>query len=168
MRSELIIDLMQHLGGQLKFVVNHAPLDVERELESLAVPMDVKRLLQWHWPRTSVAVGPYTLIPAEQILTSHDLDGLLAGSMVPVGYAVNGDILVLRFVDGRDEIGLVSHDKLWEEEASAAEAYVGVCRSVDDYLYRVSEGRYLPRDAFAAEEWQALLRESARGGPTSG
>lgn len=164
MRNELVIDLFGHLSRQLQFQVEHVPRDVEAQLEKLALPLDVKRLLQWRWPRASVTIGPYTLLPAEDILSSDDLERLIASHMVPVGYARNGDILVIRFGNNQEEVGLVSHDDLWERQGSAEEAYVVVCPSVEEYLYRASEGHYLPRDSFAAEEWQQMLQEIARRG----
>lgn len=170
MRSELVVDLFHHLGRLHHFEVGHAGRETEAQLEALALPMDVKRLLQWRWPVARVTVGPYTLSPAHDILKHDDLERLLAAHMVPVGDARNGDIVVIRFSETWEEIGLVSHDDLWEGESSPDEAYVVVCRSVDEFLYRASEDKYLPRDSFAADEWQQLRLETERGstGPRNG
>jgi hypothetical protein len=81
--------------------------------------------------------------------------------MIPIGYALNGDILVLRFASERCAVGLVSHDQLWEEECGPEEAYVEVTPTVEEYLWRAAEGRYLPIDHYAASELAEL--RGARG-----
>ena len=60
--------------------------------------------------------------------------------MVPVGSARNGDLLVINF-DGKAsaQIGLVSHDELWEGDDPPGDLYVPVSDSVDEYLYRAAE-----------------------------
>ena len=163
MRNELVIDLMGHLGKSHQFQAGSAGREVEAKIESMVLPMDVKRLLQWRWPLSHAVVGPYSLYPAEHVTTIEDLDRFLKSSMVPIGAARNGDILVILFDERHEEIGLVSHDELWEGEGPPSDCFVPVCRSVDEYLWRVSEGRYLPRDFFAAREWQQL-KEEAEGG----
>jgi hypothetical protein len=169
MRDYLIADLFRFLAKKGQFEVGHPSKDVERQRESLPVPLDVKRLLQWQWPRSYVEVGPYGLNPAEDILRNEDLSRLLPAHMIPIGNARNGDLLVVRFAtEGQAEVGLVSHDELWEGECEPEQAYVAVSATVEEYLYRAAEGRYLPIDSCAATDLVSLQSEmDAKSGLSS-
>lgn len=165
MRDNLIRDLFAFLGQKYAFQAGHTSPENEQRLEALPLPLEVKRLLQWRWPTSSAAVGPYTLNSSADTLENSDLQHLLAARMVPVGSADNGDLLVISFpTDEQAEVGLVSHDTFWEEGASPQEAYVRVAATVEEYLLRVAEGRFLPIDSFSAAELAALRDELGRGG----
>ena len=167
MRDTLISDLFHHLSKRLSFPFDSAPSAIEQKVEALPLPMDVKRLLQWHWPRAYAFVGPYDLAPAEAILEHHDLTRLLQAQMVPVGSARNGDILVIRFDQtDRAEIGLICHDALWEDpQLNPIEAFSPVASSVEEFLYRAVEDRFLPIDSYSAEELHQMVSElNKRGG----
>jgi hypothetical protein len=140
MRDDLIADLLHFLGRKCGFEAGHAPTSVQRELDALPIPLDLKRLLQWRWPKTVAAIGPYQVVPAEQVLEDERLTRLLEAEMVPVGIARNGDLLVLRFGKEKAAVGLVSHDQLWEGGASPEDAFV-------------------PIDSFSASELNALRDE---------
>ncbi len=166
MRHSLTTDLMRHLSRAGGFPIDHAPRPLEQRLEQLSLPKDVKRLLQWQWPRVPVVFGPYDIAPVEAVLAHDDLSRLLAAQMVPVGGARNGDILVIRS-SGPDqaEVGLVSHDELWEKQAlDPLAAYTPVATTVEAFLYAVAQGHFLPRDSYSARELQSLLRANAAGG----
>jgi hypothetical protein len=83
----------------------------------------------------------------------------MAAGMFPIGYAANGDALVLTFTEEKCAVGLVSHDQLWEEENVPKEAYVEVTGSIDEFLWRAVEGRYLPIDSYAASELLEMRKE---------
>ena len=130
--------------------------------------MDVKRLLQWRWPRQPVSFGPYQLHTAEEILENENLQRLMDRKMIPVGNAINGDIAVIHFPkDDRAEFGLVCHDSLWEETESVDDSYIVVTTTIEEFLYRVAEGRYLPIDSYAAREL-ASLKEDLRAEESTG
>jgi hypothetical protein len=157
MRDDLIRDLFPYIGEKSGFTVGHAPREVEQRLEELPVTLHVKRLLQWRWPTSLVRVGPYTLDSAEAILANDDLEKLLAAKMVLVGSARNGDLLVVFFPnEDRTEVGLVSHDQLWDDELPPHQAYIQVTGTVKEYLLRVAEGRFLPVDSCLAGELESL------------
>ena len=162
MRTELIRDLLQHLDADGSLQIDNADTKTTQALEELPIPLDLKRMLQWNWTTGGGRVGRYTLYSVNEILTNDDFDRLFQRRMIPIGYALNGDILVLRFANERCAVGLVSHDQLWEEECGPEEAYVEVTPTVEEYLWRVSEGRYLPIDYYAASELAELRGE--RGG----
>ena len=164
MRTDLIRDLFQHLDVDGSLQVGDCPERAKQQVEALPLPLDVKRMLQWYWTNAGGEVGRYTLYGVEEALAQEDLDRYLAAGMFPIGYALNGDPLVLRFSEDRCAVGLVSHDQLWEEEVSGPEgAYVEVTASVEEYLWRVAEGRYLPIDYYAASELVEMRREVDSG-----
>jgi hypothetical protein len=80
--------------------------------------------------------------------------------MLPIGSAINGDLLVLSFTEESCEVGLVSHDEFWED-GDARSAYVAVTPSIDEFLWRAAEGRYLPIDFYAADELQEMRKKIA-------
>jgi hypothetical protein len=85
--------------------------------------------------------------------------------MIPIGAARNGDPLVLSFpFEDRCEVGLVSHEHLWsDDDFDARVAYVCVTKTVEEYLLRSVEGKYLPIDYYAAQELSELRREMGDG-----
>ncbi len=159
MRYELITDLLHHLDASESLKIGYADEKNTEILEQLPIPLDLKRLLQWSWTTCGGQVGSYFLDSVNQIPVNDDYERLLRHKMLPIGYAANGDIVVLRFDTAECSVGLVSHDQLWEGESDPDEAYVELTASIDQYLWRVTEGRYLPIDFYAASEWEELRRE---------
>ena len=163
MRTALIRDLFQHLDADGSLQVGHCPEAASRTLEAMPLPVGVKRVLQWYWTNRGGEVGGYTLHSVEGILAHEDLPRLLAVGMLPIGYAANGDPLVLRFGEEECAVGLVSHDELWGGVDDPKEMYAEAAGSIDEYLWRAAEGRYLPIDYYAAAELRDM-RQEADGG----
>ena len=159
MRTALISDLLQHLDSDGSLRVGHCPEAASQKLEEMSIPLGVKRVLQWYWTNRGGGVGGYTLYSVEESLANEDLGRLLATGMLPIGYAANGDPLVLRFDEERCEVGLVSHDRLWEEGSDPKECYAEVTGSIEEFLWRAAEGRYLPIDYYAASELLEMRKE---------
>lgn len=159
MRYELVKDLLHHLDRDNGLKVGHADEKTTGHLEGLPIPLDLKRLLQWSWTTSGGQVGPYFLDSVNSIPDNYDYERLMLHHLIPVGHAANGDILVIRFEDEHCRIGLVSHDELWEEVGTPDAAFVEVAPTLDEYFWRVCEGRYLPIDFYAASELAELRRE---------
>lgn len=164
MRTNLISDLFEHLDADGSLEVGNCPEAANRTLEAMPLPIDVKRVLQWYWTNAGGEVGGYTLHSVEESLVNDDLPKLVPVGMFPIGYAANGDPLVLCFTEERCAVGLVSHDLLWEEEGSPSEAYVEVTGSIEEFLWRAVEGRYLPVDYYAASELLEMRKELDKSG----
>ena len=81
----------------------------------MQLPTDVKRVLQWNWPNRGAEVGGYNLYTPKEILASEDQPRLLTVGMLQIGFARNGDLLVLCFTEDKCAVGLVSHDELWAD-----------------------------------------------------
>ena len=164
MRSSLIRDLFQHLDRDGSLQVGHCPEAENRRFEEMQLPTDVKRVLQRYWPARGAEVGGYNLYSPKEILDQEDQPRLLAVGMLQIGFARNGDLLVLCFTEDKCAVGLVSHDELWEElDGDPREMYVEVTGSIDEYLWKASEGRFLPVDFYAAIELHEMRGESDSG-----
>ena len=159
MRTELIQDLLHHLSTNDSFKIGYADEGTTRLLEHLEIPLDLKRTLQWYWTTSGGAVGAYTLNSVNSVLTDSDFPALFQCGMIPIGFASNGDILVIRIKDDNCEIGLVSHDQFWEDECDSENAYVEVAPTIEEYLWRAVEGRYLPRNYYSAADLAELRTE---------
>jgi len=166
MHTHLIRDLWQYLDADGSLQVGYCPEAAHQTLEAMPLPIGLKRLLQWSWTNRGGEVGGYTLYSVEESLAHEDLQKLFAARMFPIGYAANGDPLVLCFTEEQCVVGLVSHDRLWEEESDPKAAYAEVTRSIDEFLWRAAEGRYLPVDYYAASELLEMREELGREGAT--
>lgn len=164
MRTDLIRDLFQHLDSDGSLQVGHCPDDVNRKLEEMSLPLGLKRVLQWYWTNSGGEVGGYVLYSVEESLANEDLPSLIVKNMLPIGYAANGDPLVLCFNEERCAVGLVSHDQLWEEAVDPKTVYAEVTASIDEFLWRAAEGRYLPVDYYAASELLEMRKEITSNG----
>ena len=165
MRADLIRDLFQHLDADGSLQVGNCPPSASGTLEELALPVSLKRVLQWYWINRGGEVGPYTLYSVEESLSNQDFPKLIAASMIPIGFAANGDPLVLRFSEERCEVGLISHDEFWPDDGGdAMSAYSVVTASIEEYLWRAVEGHYLPVDSLVASELIEMQAELNREG----
>ena len=163
MRTELIRDLFIYLDRDHSLAVGRCPEKAKHALEEMPLPIDVKRILQWYWTNTGGSVGAYTLYGVEELLTKDDQPRLLAMGMLQIGFAANGDLLVLRFTEESCAVGLISHDEFWSEDCDEDYIYAEVTGSVDEFLWRAAEGRYLPIDYYAAIELIEMRREADGG-----
>lgn len=163
MRTSLIRDLFQHLDRDGALQAGHCPEAEKRRLEEMQLPTEVKQVLQRYWPARGAEVGGYNLYTPREILDQEDQPRLLAVGMLQIGFARNGDLLVLSFTEDKCAVGLVSHDELWEDlNGDPREMYVQVTKSIDEYLWKAAEGRFLPVDFYAAIELDEMRREAER------
>lgn len=160
MRTHLIRDLLQHLDRDGSLKVDHCSAEEKRRLDELPLPVEVKQVLQFYWPNNGGKVGGYDLYTVKEILANDDLPRLLAAEMLAIGFARNGDPLVLHFTGDSCAVGLISHDELWGEAGDPKEIYLEVTGSIEDFLWRAAEGRYLPVDYYAVAELLEMQRES--------
>lgn len=163
MRPDLIRDLFLHLDRDGSLQIGSCNTTTNHTLERLPIPLNLKRTLQWNWMRSGGSVGKYTLYGINAVLQHDDFQSLFQDSMIPIGHALNGDLLVLRFTKDKCAVGLVSHDLLWEENTSPDEAYVETS-SIEEYLWRAAEGLFLPTDYYTASDLAELRYEKSKKG----
>ncbi len=141
------------------FKVGRCPNVANSTLEGMPLPLELKRVLQWYWTNSGGEIGGYTIHSVEESLANEDLPRLIGANMLPIGYASNGDPLVLCFSEETCAVGLVSHDQFWEESSDPGTAYAEVTGSIDEFLWRAAERRYLPVDYYAASELLEMRKE---------
>ncbi len=159
MRADLIRDLFQHLDSDGSLQVGRCPNETNRTLEEMPLPLGLKRVLQWYWTKSGGEIGGYAIYSVEESLANEDLPNLIVANMLPIGYAANGDPLVVRFNEERCAIGLISHDHFWGDGGDPKAAYAQVTASIEEFLWRAAEGRYLPIDYYVASELWEMRKE---------
>jgi hypothetical protein len=159
LRTRLISNLFHHLDRDGSLQVGYCAEEASRTIEGMPLPLDVKRLLQRSWTKSGGKVGAYDLYSVKEILANDDLPRLLVMGMLQIGIAANGDLLVLRFTEEECAVGLVSHDEFWAGESDEEDVYAEVTGSIDEFLWRASEGRFLPTDYYDAIELVEMRRE---------
>ncbi len=167
MRMSLIEDLLYHFWRRDGIRIDECDESAAERLKALSLPSQLFGLLRWTWVKADAEIGRYTIIPVEGILSfSPFLERSLKESMIPIGYALNGDPLVLRWSDkDRCEVGLISHEEFDEDERVCPTLpYARVTSTLEEYLLRAVEGKYLPIDYYAARELDSLRQEMSRGG----
>ena len=158
MRDNLIRDLLNYLDRDGNLSTGHCPPDAEAFLEELDIPLDVKRLFQWRWINKPCKLGPYNFYSVKEIISNEDFGNFLKDNIVPIGWAINGDPLVLNFPDEEIcEVGLISHDQYYEEECGPTEAYTRVKKTVEELLHSIVEDRFLPIDYYSAIELNEII-----------
>ena len=162
MEGFLLDDLLHFLEKQGDIALGDHHPEVLSTVEGLALPGSIDGLLRHgYWPSEGFdagTAGPHTLFGLrESVEDLGDLAAFARAQMFPIGAAPNGDPLVLMASGDKVEVGLVSHDLFWEDEVSdPSEAYVMVASSLEEYLWRIVEKRYLPLDYYAAKELAQL------------
>lgn len=165
MRDTLVTELIHYLESKEEdadWELEDCPKELSAQLEQLTIPLDLKRMLQWNWPNTSAFVYSYSLESVASICSHDYLQVLMKHGCFPIGSAGNGDEIVVRFTeDDVGAVGFASHDQLWEhpDEFDPAKGFARIAHSLEEFLFRLAEGLYLPHDFHAAEEWDSFRIE---------
>lgn len=85
MRTDLIRDLFQYLDSDGSLQVGDGPDDVNRQIEQMALPIELKRVPQWCWTNSGGEAGPYVLFSVEESLACDDLTSLLVKTCCQLG-----------------------------------------------------------------------------------
>ena len=158
-RFDLISDLLHHLdkGGSLGIAT--CSVELQAFIEGLDLPMNLKRIFQWRWASTWANVGTYRIGSVEEVFYGEWFDRLYSDRMLKIGSAKNGDAVVVRVLDDRCEVGLInSAEFAGDEDLPPGHFYVGVCGGLDDLLFRLAEGKFLPVDYFSALQLSQLKK----------
>ena len=154
--SALLSDLAHSLDAKLD--VGECQPRVRSGLARLGLPFWLENVLGFAWVRRGGYVhAGYHLDPLAKTLGRDDLPRLVGERLFPVGSAGNGDPIVIRFegVAGR-AVGMLSH-----EESYGCERYLDhyhqAVPTLEEFLFRLVDRMYLPRDSFAARELRVLI-----------
>jgi hypothetical protein len=157
MRGDVCSELIQHLDdGTLE--CGHAPQDVKDWLESLNLPMELLRFMQWRWPQQDCQIAHLSILSSRSIKDDDFAEPLAKAGFLLIGSAPNGDWLVIAFAKLGCIPGFITHEE-WDQESSPASFFEPIAKSMESLLYRIAEGRYIPTDYYAAKPFNDFLRE---------
>ncbi len=157
MRGDVCKELMNHLDqGELK--CGHAPQDVKDWLENLNLPMEFLRFMQWNWPQKNGKLAHLVIFSSQSIKDDEFSIRLAETGLLLIGFAPNGDWLVVDFLDPPCVPGFIAFAE-WDQESDPREFFEPVARSMESLLYRIAEKRYVPTDYYAAKPFNEFLHE---------
>lgn len=164
MRSALVRDLMRSLGN----AANRSPKigrcsESDKALiEQWNIPVGLKRLLQWDWFNEPLG-DPHYIYSASDIIRANDRDLYMSAGLLQIGDCPNGDMICVDFNYEKCPVYFASHDELWSSDPPAPRsAAVKVFDSLEEFFWRLVEGKYIPVDYYAGKEYRDFLDE--RGG----
>ncbi len=155
--------LLGHLdSGELS--IGHAPEEVKAWFENKNLPICLLRLIQWHWPQKFCQIGGVNIYPASSIIEDEYVDKFISHQLLPIGYARDGGPFVIDYSLDPHPIGfleIADYSIINPREAVLHYA----ARSLESFLYRISEGKYTPFDGGSANCWNIFLCEEAKYEP---
>lgn len=162
--------LMRHMDDG-RLACDHAPDEVIEWFDTLGLPIDLLRFMQWNWPQKFCEIGPLSILPSVDIPKQAAIDVFLAQKLLPVGCADDGCLFVIDFSVESCPVGFVSSMLYYADGAfreygddspqELREYFQPAARSVESFLFHVSEGRFFPCDYGAAAEFNDFLKEEA-------
>lgn len=162
MNSELCQDLIYFLDRDQSLACGHAPQPVSDWLETLQIPMNLRRFMQWHWPQNDCGIAHLDVKSSASIHSDEATAPLLRDQFLNIGSAPNGDWFVIDFSNDACACGYISHGEWspWEDEPVSGRAfYQMISRSLESFLHRAVESRYLPTDYYSAKAFNEFLAE---------
>jgi len=154
----LLCELLRDLAGQLDpaLKIGDCAPRLKPAIEALRLPTWLMQLLWWSWVNKAGELrGIYFLQPVSKILKHRDLQRMLAERLLPIGSASQGDELVIRFQDQGGAVGLLSHEEIYSSPR-LLDNYHEICPTLEEFLLRVVDRMFLPRDSYSAREYASL------------
>lgn len=160
MDSDVCRELLYHLDSDGSLSIGNAPAKVAKWLKALELPWALSQVLHFYWPQKCGSIAHIRLWPSRDLPKDPLLEELLDLKLLPIGCAPNGDSLVINFATDKCEVGFISHE-LWADEADKTpdRIYQPIARTLDSFLYRIAEGKYVPTDYHAAQAFNKFLKE---------
>jgi len=164
MNDDLCRDFIFHLDKDNSLQCGEAPDNIQTWLEGLNLPLNLLRFMRWYWPQSDCKIAHYKILSSQSIYVHEVTPIFLEFDLLNIGWAPNGDWLVIDFSKEACEPGFIPF-ALWNPEATKLEdprtSFQAISRSLDAFLYRAMEGLFLPFDSYAAENLNAFLEEEA-------
>jgi hypothetical protein len=155
--------LIHHIDDG-SFGIAHAPKKTIAWFETLGLPMELLRFMQWRWPQKDCQIGPVSILKSSDIPKQDCIDVYLRHKLLPVGSGPNGDTFAIDFSVESCPVGFVTHEEYYGE-GDPREFFRPAARSVESFLYRIAEGRYFPCDYYATGYFNDFLRVEASHEP---
>lgn len=159
MSLEILSEFIHHLDKDNDMNIGQAPDEVQAWLENIGLPMDILRFLQWKWPQRDTRIAHISLMSSANLIKDDFCENLIRQGYLQLGSAQNGDIFVIDFSSEQCRPGFITHEEYWEHEDNLKHIFQPIARSIESLLYRIAEGRYVPTDYYAAEEFNKFLVE---------
>lgn len=162
MDGSLCTDLLLHILGDVKRA-GYAPKDTIEWLETLELPLQLLRFLQWHWVLNKEQIGGVTVWSVARAQAEEATPHFLRHKMLFLGFGPNGDPFVVDFSTTACRPGFVSHET-WSPFRTTAEhpPFEPVGRVLDSWLFRIAEGLFVPMDYDAAKNFNEFLKAEGR------
>jgi len=150
-----VVGKLESLAKQAGCALTIAPEESRRWLaKNSGLSADIVDFLSSSWPDDTLYFGPYRLDTLSDISDSERSKLAFAGGFFYIGATGNGDLLVIRQGSGgleECEIGLISHEELWDEQSDLGTIYAPICRGFMNLLDAAETDR-LPRDYCDAQQ----------------
>jgi hypothetical protein len=152
--AQKIIDRLRTLTDRAGIRLSAAPAASQMWLqESSHLPSELVGILSHSWPSEDISLGVYELWSLDHLSESERAKIAFKGGFFLIGSAGNGDLLVVRRqpvpID-ECEVGLISHEKLWEKGSYLESIYVPICRGFMVLLNGADLENGLPPDFYEA------------------
>jgi len=144
--------------AEARACVGASPPDFVMWISALGVPTELVELFATCWPQSQIDVVPFQLFEPAQLRKDPDLPRLLAHRLLVLGCCPNGDPLVLDLATDAWVPGAVEHGLLWGDEPEDADPRVyhrPIARSFGELLDRLAAEKWVPRDYWDAQGWDA-------------
>ena len=160
MNSEAAMWFMSHLDDSS----DDAPPATKKWLEGLGLPLDLLRFMQWHWTQEGCFAGPVKLRSSAKLPKEHNSKILTEHQLLPVGIGPNGDTFAIDYSSESCPVGFITHEE-YAGKGDPRPFFRPAARSLESFLYRVIEGRYVPCDYYATGYHNEVLRAEASHDP---
>jgi hypothetical protein len=150
-----ITDCLQRLAAEQGVKLGKAPPESQEWLKRNAhLPSELISVLCHSWPEEFLCFGPYHLDALADISDSEVAKREFGAGFFEIGAAGNGDSLVVRRGPANIddcEIGLISHEEIWDESLPVESIYEPICRGLMTLLRQAEMEDALPPDYFEAK-----------------
>ena len=153
------ISLMRHLAGD-DTDTGRAPPKIDAWIDSLAMPIDIKRMLQWTWPRTPILIGNIEFTDPVGMFHFDHRDKMIEESLFPIGQGINGDPFLIDFSTPDGPVGFLCLQEFYGDKY-IRDVFQPTFRTLASYFHRVMLRHYLPFDYYEAKDMIEFLREES-------
>ena len=164
--SLLLTEFIYHLDVNQDMEIGHAPEDVIAWIEGLGLPMSIRRFLQWAWPQVDSQIGHIAIMSSAKVRSNDLANQFTSQKLLWLGSAGNGDFFVLDYSTEQCIPGFITHEECWTGTGvlnkELRQYFQPIAPTLESLLYRLVERRYVPRDYYAASDFNAFLDEERR------
>ncbi|MDB6026440.1 MAG: hypothetical protein JWM68_2663, partial [Verrucomicrobiales bacterium] len=151
-----------HILGDVE-KAGYAPKSTIEWLETLELPLQLLRFMQWRWVLDIEQIGGVTVWPVARTQADDLTPHFLRHKMLLLGCAPNGDPFVVDFSTVDCRPGFVSHETWSPLKGTASPPFEPIGRVFDSWLYRIAEKLFVPMDYYVAKSFNSFIRAEGKG-----